>query len=201
MRGLRARTKSTGCDGETMPSEKEKMLAGEMYDPHDPTLVEERRDARRLTAEFNATAADEADRRESLLRDLFGSVGENPHVEPPFRCDYGYNVHVGDDFAANFDCVILDVCRVEFGDDCMVAPGVHVYTATHPLDAEERVAGEEYGKPVTVGDRVWLGGGAIVNPGVTIGDDSVVASGAVVTRDVPSDVLVQGNPAEVVKEL
>jgi maltose O-acetyltransferase len=184
-----------------MPSEKEKMLAGEMYDPSDPTLVEERRAARRLTAAFNATAADEADRRESLLRDLFGSVGENPHVEPPFRCDYGYNLHVGDDFAANFDCVILDVCRVEFGDDCMVAPGVHVYTATHPLDADERVAGEEYGKPVTVGDRVWLGGGAVVNPGVTIGDDSVVASGAVVTGDVPSDVLVQGNPAEVVKEL
>jgi maltose O-acetyltransferase len=184
-----------------MPSEKEKMLAGEMYDPADETLVEERLAARRLTEAFNATGADEAERRDSLLRDLFGSAGETLTVEPTFKCDYGYNVHVGDDFFANFDCVFLDVCRVEFGDECMLAPGVHVYTATHPLDAEERMAGEEYGKPVTVGDRVWFGGRAVVNPGVTVGDDSVVASGAVVTRDVPSGVVVQGNPAEIVKEL
>ncbi|MDS0294600.1 sugar O-acetyltransferase [Halogeometricum luteum] len=182
-------------------TEKEKMLAGEPYDPMDSTLVEERRAARRLTEEYNATGVDEDEYRESILRDLFGAVGENPLVEPTFKCDYGYNVRVGDRFFANFDCVILDVCPVEFGDDCMLAPGVHVYTATHPLDAAERVAGEEYGKPVTVGDRVWFGGRAVVNPGVTIGDDSVVASGAVVTRDVPAEVVVQGNPAEVVKEL
>ncbi|SFR61285.1 maltose acetyltransferase domain-containing protein [Halogeometricum limi] len=184
-----------------MPSEKEKMLAGEMYDPSDPTLVEERRRARRLTREYNATREDEPERREAILRDLFGSAGDSPFVEPTFKCDYGYNVHVGDDFFANFDCVFLDVCRIEFGDECMLAPGVHVYTATHPLDADARMAGEEYGKPVTVGDRVWFGGRAVVNPGVTIGDDSVVASGAVVTRDVPSEVVVQGNPADVVKEL
>lgn len=184
-----------------MRSEKEKMLAGEMYDPSDPTLVEERRAARRLTREYNATWEGEDERRETLLRELFGSVGANPNVEPTLRCDYGYNVHVGDDFYANFDCVFLDVCRVAFGDDCMLGPGVHVYTATHPLDAAERVVGEEYGKPVTVGDRVWVGGQAVLNPGVTVGDDSVVASGAVVSEDVPDDVVVQGNPARVVKEL
>lgn len=184
-----------------MPSEKEKMLAGEMYDPEDETLVAERRAARRLTERYNATGVDEGDERESLLRDLFGSVGENPTVEPTLKCDYGYNVSVGDDFYANFDCVFLDVCQIEFGDDCMLAPGVHVYTATHPLDAETRVSGREHGKPVTVGDRVWVGGRAVVNPGVTVGDDAVVASGAVVTEDVPDNVVVQGNPARVVKEL
>jgi maltose O-acetyltransferase len=184
-----------------MVSEKEKMLAGEMYDPMDETLVAERTAARRLTDRFNATGADDADEREAILRDLFGSVGENPLVEPTFKCDYGYNVHVGDDFFANFDCVFLDVCPIEFGDECMLAPGVHVYTATHPLDAAERVAGREYGKPVSVGDRAWFGGQAVVNPGVTIGDDVVVASGAVVTEDVPDSVVVQGNPARVVKAL
>lgn len=184
-----------------MPSEKEKMLAGEMYDPADETLVAERRAARRLTERYNATGVDDATERERILRDLFGSVGENPTVEPTLKCDYGYNVSVGDDFYANFDCVFLDVCPVEFGDDCMLAPGVHVYTATHPLDAERRVSGREYGKPVSVGDRVWFGGRAVVNPGVTVGDDAVVASGAVVTEDVPENVVVQGNPAKVVKEL
>jgi maltose O-acetyltransferase len=184
-----------------MPSEKEKMRAGEMYDPMDETLVAERRAARRLTERYNATGADEDDERADLLGELFGSVGENALVEPTFKCDYGYNVSVGDDFFANFDCVFLDVCPIEFGDGCMLAPGVHVYTATHPLDAERRVSGREYGKPVSVGDRAWFGGRAVVNPGVTIGDDVVVASGAVVTEDVPDNVVVQGNPARVVKEL
>ncbi|MFC6824621.1 maltose acetyltransferase domain-containing protein [Halopelagius fulvigenes] len=184
-----------------MPSEKEKMLAGEMYDPADETLAAERREARRLTDRYNATGADDDEERERLLRELFGSVGENPTVEPTLKCDYGYNVSVGDDFYANFDCVFLDVREIEFGDDCMLGPGVHVYAATHPLDAERRTSGREYGKPVTVGDRVWFGGRAVVNPGVTIGDDAVVASGAVVAEDVPESVVVRGNPAKVVKEL
>jgi maltose O-acetyltransferase len=122
-------------------------------------------------------------------------------VEPPFRCDYGTQIHVGDDCFANYGCVVLDVCRVAFGDDCLLGPGVHVYTATHPLDAESRRSGLEYGKPVTVGDEVWVGGRAVLNPGVTVGDRAMVASGAVVTEDVPSDCVVQGNPAEVVKRL
>jgi len=184
-----------------MTSEKAKMQAGELYDPADPELVADRERARTLTRRFNETAADETDERGDLLDDLFGSVAGDCYVEPPFRCDYGYNIHVGEDFYANFDCVVLDVCRVEIGRNCMVGPGVHIYTATHPLDASERVEGPEYGKPVTVGDDVWIGGRAVLNPGVTVGDEAVVGSGAVVTEDVPAGAVVQGNPATVVKEL
>jgi maltose O-acetyltransferase len=122
-------------------------------------------------------------------------------VEPPYRCDYGYNVHAGDGFYANFDCVVLDVCPVEFGENRLLGPGVHVYTATHPLDAAERAAGLEYGRPVPVGDDVDLGGRAVLDPGVSVGDRSVVASGSVVTGDVPADAVVRGTPAEVVREL
>jgi maltose O-acetyltransferase len=181
-------------------TEKEKMLAGERYDPADPELVAERVAARELTAEYNRTGPEETDRRDRLLGTLFGTTGETVTVEPPFRCDYGYNVHAGDGFYANFGCVFLDVCRIEVGDDCLLGPGVHVYTATHPLDPVER-RGREYGKPVSVGDDVWVGGRAVLNPGVTVGDRSVVGSGAVVTEDVPADVVVQGNPATVVRTL
>ncbi|SEQ00193.1 sugar O-acetyltransferase [Natrinema salaciae] len=182
-----------------MDSEKEKMLNGELYDADDPELVAERERARDLTRRYNRT--NEQTERRALLEELLGSCGEECEIEPPFRCDYGYNIHVGENFYANFDCVILDVCRVDIGQNCQIAPGVHIYTATHPLDATERIEGPEYGKPVTVGDNVWIGGQAILNPGVTVGDNSVVASGAVVTTDVPEKVVVQGNPATVVKEL
>lgn len=184
-----------------MASEKNKMLNGELYDADDPELVEERERARELTRRYNETTPSESERRRDLLGELFGSVSEEIHVEPPFRCDYGYNIHVGDNFYANFDCVVLDVCRVEIGRNCFVGPGVHIYTATHPIDANERASGSEYGRPVTVGDDVWIGGQAVLNPGVAVGDGAVIASGAVVTDDVPDDVIVQGNPAEIVKEL
>ncbi|MFC4249396.1 sugar O-acetyltransferase [Natribaculum luteum] len=184
-----------------MDSEKEKMLNGELYDADDPELVAERKRARDLTRRYNRTTAHDQTERRELLEELLGSCGEECEIEPPFRCDYGYNIHVGENFYANFDCVILDVCRVEIGQNCQIAPGVHIYTATHPLDASERIEGPEYGKPVTVGDNVWIGGQAVLNPGVTVGDSSVIASGAVVTKDVPDEVVVQGNPAAVVKEL
>jgi len=184
-----------------MPTEKEKMLAGARYDPTDPELVADRERARELTERFNRTAAGEADERREVLDSLFGSIEGSCHVEPPFRCDYGYNVSVGDGFYANFDCVILDVCEVDVGAGCLLGPGVHVYTATHPLDPEPRAAGVESGEPVTVGDNVWVGGRAVLNPGVTVGDDAVIASGAVVTEDVPAGVVVGGNPAAVVREL
>lgn len=177
------------------------MLAGERYDPSDPDLVARRERANELTRQYNETDPGDDAARRDLLRDLFGSVGTDPHVEPPFRCDYGENIHVGDGFYANFDCVVLDVCRVDIGDDCLLGPGVHIYTATHPLDPRERRSGAEYGKPVSVGDNVWIGGQAVVNPGVTVGDDAVIASGAVVTEDVPAGVVVQGNPATVVREI
>ncbi len=184
-----------------MTSEKEKMLNGELYDATAPALVAERTRARELTREYNRTAPDDDGKRRDLLEELLGSIGDECHVEPPFRCDYGSNVHVGANFYANFDCVILDVCRVDIGRNCLIGPGVHIYTATHPIDADERAAGQEYGKPITVGDGVWIGGRAVLNPGITVGDNAVVGSGAVVTDDVPDDVVVQGNPATVVKEL
>lgn len=177
------------------------MLGGELYDPRDPELVAARERARELTDRYNRTAATDSDERRAILSELFGSLGEAVTVEPTVRCDYGEHIHVGDRFFANFDCVFLDVCRIRFGDRCLLGPGVHVYTATHPLDADERAAGLEYGKPVTVGDDVWIGGRAVLNPGVTVGDGGVVGSGAVVTEDVPANTVVQGNPATVVKEL
>ncbi len=176
------------------------MAAGEPYDPDDPDLVADRRRARRLTAEYNDTAPDGSDRRCDILADLFGSVGDGVAVEPPFRCDYGYNVAVGDDCFANFDCVVLDVAPVEFGDHCRLGPGVHVYTATHPMDAEKR-RGRESGEAVAVGDDVWIGGRAVLNPGVDVGDRAVIASGSVVVDDVPPGVVVGGNPAPVIREV
>ncbi|WP_049971062.1 maltose acetyltransferase domain-containing protein [Haladaptatus cibarius] len=184
-----------------MVSEKEKMLRGDLYEPSDPALVAERKQARKLTRRYNRTAETDDEKRQSLLRELFGSTGDDLQVEPPFRCDYGYNVHVGDGFFANFDCVILDVCRVEIGENCLLGPAVHIYTATHPIDAQTRSDGLEYGKPVTIGDNVWIGGRAIINPGVAVGDNVVISSGTVVTDDVPDDVVVGGTPAKVIKEL
>ena len=184
-----------------MPTEKDKMLDGELYDASDPELVDARERARDLTRQYNRTTPDEESRRRELLDDLLGSHGEPCFIEPPFRCDYGFNIHVGDGLEVNFDCVILDVCRVDIGDDCLIGPGVHIYTATHPVAPDERASGLEYGKPVSIGDTVWIGGHATINPGVTVGDDAVIASGAVVTDDVPAGVVVGGNPATVITEV
>ncbi|MBD8346451.1 maltose acetyltransferase domain-containing protein [Dysgonomonas sp. HGC4] len=184
-----------------MKTEKQKMLAGEPYFAGDAELTKERYKARKLIFTYNNTSPDEESLREEILSQLFGRVGESIFIEPTFRCDYGYNIHVGENFYANFDCVFLDVCTITIGDNCLIAPGVHIYTATHPLDTAERIAAVEMGKPVSIGNNVWLGGRSVINPGVTIGDNVVVASGAVVTKDVPSNVLVGGNPARIIKEI
>ncbi len=184
-----------------MKTEKEKMLAGEMYNPADPELVKEHLEAGRKVRIYNQTLETEKELRTILLKELLGSTGENVYMEPNIRFDYGYNTHVGENFFANFDCTILDVCEVRFGDNCMLGPGVQIYTATHPLNPTERNSGKEYGKPITIGNNVWIGGTAIVNPGVTIGNNVVIASGAVVTKDVPDNVVVGGNPARIIKEI
>lgn len=181
-------------------TEKAKMLAGDPYDASDPELVAERERARRLTRAYGETTETEHDRRRELLSELFGSIGEGIEVEPPIHCDYGWNVHVGDGFYANVDCVLLDVREITFGDRCLLGPDVGVYAATHPVEAAERATGLEAGEPVSVGDDVWIGGGAIVTPGTTIGDGASVAAGAVVVDDVPPDVVVGGNPARVIRE-
>ncbi|WP_342566617.1 sugar O-acetyltransferase [Psychrobacillus sp. FSL K6-4046] len=184
-----------------MKSEKEKMLSGELYNPADTELVRDREEARRKVRIYNETIESEGEKRRELLMDLLGSTGKLVYMEPTIRFDYGYNTHVGDNFFANFDFIILDVCEVRFGDNCMLGPSVQIYTATHPLHPGERNSGREYGKPVTIGNNVWIGGHAVINPGVNIGDNAIIAAGAVVVKDVPANVVVGGNPAKVIKEI
>ena len=185
-------------DGRT---EKEKMLAGDFYDSMTPELHQDRVNARNLARLLNDTRENEEAQREALLRRLFGSVGARPVLQSPFFCDYGYNIHVGDRIEINFDCVFLDVCEIRFGDNCLVGPGVHIYTASHPVSVSGRARGVEFGKPVRIGNNVWLGGRAVILPGVTIGDGSIVGAGAVVTKDVPDNVIVAGNPARILRGL
>lgn len=182
-------------------SEREKMLAGELYLASDPELAAMRLRCRALTRRYNTSREDETELRTVVLRELFGSLGARCEVEPPFRCDYGSNIHAGDGLFLNFGCVILDVCPVRIGRSFFAAPGVHIYTATHPIDAELRCAGPELGAPVTIGDRVWIGGSSVVCPGVSIGDDTVIGAGSVVTRDIPAGVVAAGNPCRVLRTI
>jgi maltose O-acetyltransferase len=178
-----------------MRSEREKMLAGEPYDAADPRLVQERRRARDLLRALNGSGD------AGIIRQLFGAAGEGVLIEPPFFCDYGTNIRVGDRVFFNFNCVVLDVAEVVIGSDVMFGPAVQVYTATHPMDYQTRRAGLELAKPVTIGSDVWVGGGAIILPGVTIGARSVIGAGSVVTRDVPEGVFAAGNPCRVLRLL
>jgi len=182
-----------------MSTEKEKMLAGELYDSTDPQLASERRHARKLTRVFNDSSAEDGKTRKQLLTELFGHLGNNSAIEPPFYCDYGYNIYLGDRVFFNFNCVILDVMRVDIGDDTMLGPNVQIYTATHPMDYAERSAGLEFAKPIRIGANVWIGGSVVINPGVTIGDRSVIGSGSVVVKDIPVGVFAAGNPCRVIR--
>lgn len=177
------------------------MLAGEPYFSSDPELVAARLSCRKILARFNHSDPADLDGRFAMLRELFGAVGEESYIEPPFHCDYGVNIRVGKGFFANFQCVVLDCAEVDIGDEVFFGPGVHIYTATHPLDPEERCAGVEFARPVRIGARAWLGGGVIVLPGVTIGAGTTIGAGSVVTRDIPAGVLAQGNPCRVVRAL
>ena len=185
----------------TDQTEKHKMLNGELYRSSDPLLVEERKRARRLTKAFNDSFTDDTEKRSTILKELLGTAGSNLHIEPPFYCDYGYNLLVGDNFYANFNCVMLDCAQVIIGNNVFLGPSVQIYTATHPLMAEERDTGLEAAKPITVEDSVWIGGGAIINPGVTIGRGTTIGSGSVVTRDIPPNVFAAGNPCRVIRSL
>ncbi len=182
-------------------TEKEKMLAGELYNASDPALVAERLRTRMLFQKFNDLHEDRAGDRLKILKELLGTCHDDTFIEPDFRCDYGSNIHVGKKFYANFNLIILDVCEVRIGDNCFIAPNVGIYTATHPVDAATRTSGVELGKPITIGDNVWIGGGAIINPGVTIGNNVVVASGAVVTKNFGDSVVLGGVPAKVIRRL
>ncbi|SFU13117.1 maltose O-acetyltransferase [Algoriphagus locisalis] len=182
-------------------TEKEKMLAGQLYQAGDPELVAERLKARKLVKTFNDSDPEDTEFRVSQIRKIFGKAGKNLWVEPPFYCDYGYNIEVGDDVFFNFNCVVLDVVKVTLGDRVFVAPNVQFYPATHPLDPVQRGEMWEYGKQITIGNDVWIGGSAVICPGVSIADRTVVGAGAVVTKSFPADVLIGGNPAKIIKHL
>ncbi|MBT8189850.1 MAG: sugar O-acetyltransferase [Saprospiraceae bacterium] len=184
-----------------MRSEKEKMLSGALYNALDPTLTKERYRARMLFQKINSLTEDKKEERDKCFYELFGKAGKNLWIEPPFYCDYGYNIMVGDNCFMNYNCVILDVCEVRMGNNVMIGPNVQIYTATHPLDPKERSNGLENGKPVSIGNDVWIGGGAILCPGVSIGDGTTIGAGAVVTRDIEAYTFAAGNPAKVIKKL
>lgn len=184
-----------------MPNEHEKMLAGELYDPLDADLVCARQQARDLCWQFNAVpgGSDNAAGR-NLLQQLLAAGGDTAWIQPPFFCDYGSNIYLGREVFFNFNCVVLDVCTVQIGSFTKIGPAVQIYTAAHPMDAALRRQ-EESGQPIRIGDDVWIGGGAIVCPGVAIGDRAVIGAGSVVTRDIPADVFAAGNPCRVIRRI
>lgn len=183
-----------------MRTENEKMLAGELYDPHNLELVQARNRARDLCQNLNATRDADQDVRRSILRELFGQGGESVWMQPPFFCDYGTNILLGERVFFNFNCIVLDVCQVRIGDYTLFGPAVQIYTATHPMNAGLRRR-QEFAKPIDIGSDVWVGGGAIICPGVRIGSKTVIGAGSVVTRDVPKGVFAAGNPCRVIREI
>ncbi|WP_375408643.1 sugar O-acetyltransferase [uncultured Methylobacterium sp.] len=176
-------------------TEKEKMLAGEIYHPDDDELHADAEECRAWLVRYNASLALAPRERRALLRERFGSVGEGAVVRPPFHCDYGANISLGTSAFLNFGCVILDVTYVTIGDRTQIGPGVQILTADHPRDASQREAGFEFAKAISIGSNVWIGGGALILPGVTVGDHAIIGAGSVVTRDVPDGATVVGNPA------
>lgn len=184
-------------------SQVERMLSGKLYscmvkDEQREKMLSDKND---FLDAFNATGYAEDDRREALVRGIFAKVGKNCRINKPFHCDYGCNISVGDNFYANYDCIILDVNRVNIGDNVWFAPRVSVYTAGHPIDKDVRSSGLEYGYEVNIGDDVWIGGNTVINPGVTIGSNVVIGSNSVITKDIPDNVVAAGNPCRVIRQI
>ena len=184
-----------------MRTEKDKMLSGELYNPFDPQLSAERRHARLLIKKLNDTRDDQVEERKHLIKKLLPSAGESIWIEPPFFCDYGSNIILGDDVFFNFNCVVLDVAPVRIGSRVLFGPAVQVYAATHPLRAADRRAKCELGARIEIGDDIWIGGGVIICPGVRIGARSAVGAGSVVTKDIPEDVVAAGNPCRILRKI
>ena len=183
-------------------TEKEKMLAGMLYNANgEETLIRERMACKDLCHEYNRLSPSQTERQERIIKALLGKTGDTICVLAPFWCDYGYNIEVGENFFANHNCVILDCAKVTFGSNVFLAPDCGFYTAGHPIDAERRNQGLEYGYPITVGNDVWIGGGVKVMPGVTIGNDVVIGAGSIVTKDLPDHVVAAGNPCRVIRPI
>lgn len=177
------------------------MLAGELYNAADDELTADRKKARTLVKQFNETAPGNFSLRGFILSELLGKAGKNLTIEPPFFCDYGYNITIGNNVFFNFNCVMLDVMPVVIGDGTLFGPNVQIYTASHPMNWQERAAGLEFGKPIKIGENVWVGGSVVVCPGITIGNRSIIGAGSVVTKDIPDDVFAAGNPCRVIRSL
>lgn len=184
-----------------MSSEKDKMLSGELYKSFDAELLAERQRAKEIVFRYNSLQPSMIEERNELLKSLFGSVKGNFFIEPPFRCDYGCNIEIGENFYANYNLVILDCAKVTIGDNVLIGPNVGIYTAGHPLHFELRNEEWEFAGPITIEDNVWIGGNVVLNPGVTVGRNSVVGSGSVVTKDIPANVVAAGNPCRVIREI
>lgn len=182
-------------------TEKERMLAGKLYLANDEELRSMSKKCRLLLDDFNSTKFGEFRERREIITKLFGSVGKDVSINKPFYCDYGVNISVGDNFYANFDCIILDVCKVSIGHNVFLGPRVAIYTAAHPVDKDVRNTGLELGKELRIGNDVWIGGNVVINPGVTIGDNVIIGTGAVVTRNIPSGVIAGGNPCKVLRKI
>ena len=181
-------------------TEREKMLASQLYDPLDAELVAGRKRARDLCWDLNATRDQDEQLRRQIMQSLFAAGGESVWLQPPFYCDYGANIYLGERVFFNFNCIVLDVCEVRIGNFTLFGPAVQIYTATHPMNAALRRT-QESGKPITIGDDVWVGGGAMLCPGITIGSRSVIGAGSVVTRDIPAGVFAAGNPCRVIRDI
>ena len=182
-------------------TQRERMLAGQLYMGADQELAEMSMKSRALLDEFNATLFADFEARRQIAKKLFGKVGTNLNMNKPFYCDYGVHIEIGDNFYANFDCIILDVNKVIIGNNVMFAPKVSIYTAGHPIDKDVRNSGLEFGTEVRIGNDVWIGGNVVINPGITIGDNVVIGSGSVVTKNIPSNVIAVGNPCRILRPI
>lgn len=181
-----------------MKTEKQKMIAGDLFRPGDPELCDDRARAQRFMRAYNQTIVEDGDVRGPLLAAHLGSVGDDTAIRAPIFIDYGYNIHIGSHTFLNYGCVFLDICSIHIGDHCQIGPGVHFYAVEHPRNAEERKTGAEFGRPIRIGNNVWIGGQAIIMPGVTVGDDAIIGAASVVTKDVPAGANAVGNPARVI---
>lgn len=181
--------------------EREKMINGERYNPADKTLLKDREYAKTLCYEYNNLPPSETKKRKDLLQKILSKTGENFLIEQPFQCDYGCNIEIGENFYANHGLIILDPAKVKFGNNVFIGPNCGFYTPEHPLDAENRIKGYEYAFPINIGNNVWFGGNVVILSGVTIGDNSVIGAGSVVTKDIPANVIAAGNPCKVIREI
>ncbi|MHC5723506.1 MAG: sugar O-acetyltransferase [Nostoc sp.] len=182
-------------------TEKQKMLAGELYLAEDPELAAENKRASRLLRSYNLTTQEQQEQRQQILQELFGNIGNKALIVPPFHCDYGSNIFAGDRLYMNYGCVILDCNTVNIGENVLCAPYVQIYTAYHPIEPEIRLSGRELAAPINIGNNVWIGGSAIICPGVTIGDHTTIGAGSVVVKDIPENVVAAGNPCRVIRYL